>query len=159
MAGLVYGSMLGDAAGESTEFTEQAGRLLSSVTFVLFGAVLVSDSIGRIDLATVVYAVLSLTLVRMLPVALVLRREPGPTRLFAGWFGPRGLATIVFALTLIEGSGLAGTERIVDVATLTVLLSVVAHGITAVPLTNRYVRWVESASASGGNATPPSSVS
>ena len=80
----------------------------------------------------------------MLPVAISLvgsgaKRE---TVAFAGWFGPRGLATIVFALTIVEESGLAGTRRIVDVATMTVLLSVFAHGLTAPWLTDRYVRWL-----------------
>ena len=66
------------------------------------------------------------------------------TAAFAGWFGPRGLASIVFALTIVEESGLAGTARIVDVATITILMSVFAHGLTAPWLTDRYVRWVES---------------
>ncbi len=147
VAGLVYGRVLGDEARESIELTEGGGRLLSSVTLVLFGAVLVSSSIERIDLATVVYAVLSLTVVRMVPVAIALRREASPTKLFVGWFGPRGLATIVFVLTLITDSGLPGAMRIVDAATITVLLSVFAHGITAAPLTDRYVRWVGSTSS------------
>lgn len=145
VAGLVYGRMLGSIAHQSTELTEDVGRLISSVTFLLFGAVLVSSSIDRVDLETVVYAVTSLTVVRMLPVAVALMGSGAawPTRWFAGWFGPRGLATIVFALTVIEGSGLAGTTRIVDVATLTVLLSVIAHGVTAVGLSDRYVAWFD----------------
>lgn len=145
VGGLVYGGMLGAAAHESTELTEDLGHLLSMITFFLFGAVLVSSSLDRIDLETVAYAVLSLTVVRMVPVAIALLASGAarPTRLFAGWFGPRGLATIVFALTVIEGSGLSGASRIVDVATLTVMLSVLAHGATATVLSNRYVRWFE----------------
>ena len=60
---------------------------------------------------------------------------------FAGWFGPRGLATIVFVLTIVEEAELPGTGRIVQVATVTVLLSVVAHGLSAPALTDRYVNW------------------
>jgi NhaP-type Na+/H+ or K+/H+ antiporter len=67
------------------------------------------------------------------------RRE---TAAFAGWFGPRGLASIVFALTIVEESRLTGTRRIVDVATITILLSVFAHGLSAPWLTERYVRWL-----------------
>ena len=115
------------------------------MTFFLFGAVLVSTSIDRFDLETAVYAVASLTVVRMVPVAVALAGSGAawPTRWFAGWFGPRGLATIVFALTVIEGSGLTGTSRIVDVATFTVLLSVLAHGATAAVLSDRYVAWFD----------------
>jgi sodium/hydrogen antiporter len=143
VAGLVYGRMLGAAAHQSAELTEDLGHLLSAVTFFLFGSVLVSSSILRIDLETVLYAVASLTVIRMIPVALALVGSGAqrPTVAFAGWFGPRGLATIVFALTVIETSGLTGASRIVDVATLTVLLSVVAHGATAAALSDRYVGW------------------
>ncbi|MBT8239745.1 MAG: hypothetical protein KJN63_00790, partial [Acidimicrobiia bacterium] len=97
------------------------------------------------DVATVAYAVLSLTIVRMVPVAISLVGSGAawPTSLFAGWFGPRGLATIVFVLTVVEEANLAGTNRIVQVATVTVALSILAHGITAPSLIDRYVRWFE----------------
>lgn len=144
VAGLVFGRALGAAAHESAEFTEELGQLLSAVTFFLFGAVLVGSALSRIDVATVVYALISLTAIRMLPVALSLVGTGAgrPTLWFTGWFGPRGLATIVFALTVIETSGLDGTERIVDVATVTVFASVFAHGATAAALSSRYVGWV-----------------
>jgi NhaP-type Na+/H+ or K+/H+ antiporter len=144
VAGLIYGGLLGASAHESTELTEDLGQLLSGVTFVLFGAVVVGRGIPDLDLATIVDALLSLTVVRMVPVAISLlgsgaRRE---TAAFASWFGPRGLASIVFALTIVEESGLAGTRRIVDVATITIVLSVFAHGRTAPWLTERYVGWL-----------------
>jgi NhaP-type Na+/H+ or K+/H+ antiporter len=146
VAGLIYGRLLGATAHQSTELTENLGGALSAVTFLLFGALVIGRGIPNLDAATVIYAVLSLTIVRMAPVAISLlgsgaRRE---TAAFAGWFGPRGLASIVFALTIVEESGLAGTARIVDVATITILMSVFAHGLTAPWLTDRYVRWVES---------------
>lgn len=146
VAGLVYGRLLGVAAHRSTELTEDLGQLLSAVTFLLFGAVLVGGSLSRLDVETVVFAVLALTIVRMLPVAIAMVGTGArlPTAGFAGWFGPRGLATIVFALTVIEESGLAGAGRIIDVATVTVVLSVVAHGVTAAPLTSRYAAWLAS---------------
>lgn len=144
VAGLMYGRLLGATAHESTELTEDLGRLFSAVTFLAFGAVLLDSVISDIDLQVIVYAILSLTLVRMLPVAVSMigsgaKRE---TVAFAGWFGPRGLATIVFALTIVDDSGLAGTPRILTVATVTVLFSVFAHGMTAPGLTDRYVRWL-----------------
>lgn len=146
VAGLAYGRLLGAApAHESTKLTEEFGGVLSAVTFFVFGAVVIGQGITDLDGPTVVYAVLSLTLVRMAPVALSLRGAGAawPTSSFAGWFGPRGLATIVFMLTVVEESNLDGTGRIVQVATVTVALSVFAHGITAPPLTEHYVRWLE----------------
>ena len=74
---------------------------------------------------------------------LVLAEVTPPTMWFTGWFGPRGLATIVFALTVIEASGLEGADRIVDVATITVLASVFAHGASAAALSGRYAGWVD----------------
>ncbi len=144
VAGLVYGRMLGVTAHQSTELTEDLGQLFAGITFLLFGAVMLDRSISGIDVQIVAYAVLSLTVIRMLPVALSLLGSGAkwPSVAFVGWFGPRGVATIVFALMIVEDSGLAGTERIVEVATLTVLLSVFAHGLTAPRLTDRYVRWV-----------------
>jgi NhaP-type Na+/H+ or K+/H+ antiporter len=93
----------------------------------------------------VVYAVLSLTVIRMLPVALSLTGTGArwPTRVFVGWFGPRGLATVVFALTVVEDFDVPGGSRIVAVATVTVVLSILAHGLTASALTTRYVRYLK----------------
>jgi NhaP-type Na+/H+ or K+/H+ antiporter len=144
VAGLMYGRLLGATAHQTTELTEDLGQLFSAVTFLLFGAVMLDRGISEISPQIVGYAILSLTLVRMLPVAISLigsgaKRE---TVAFVGWFGPRGLATIVFALTIVDESGLAGTQRILDVATLTVLFSVFAHGLTAPRLTDRYARWL-----------------
>ena len=143
VAGIVYGRLLGPNAHQSTELTEELGGVLSAVTFLLFGAVMLGSSLSDIDLRTVLYAVASLTVIRMIPVAVSLLGSGArwQTAAFAGWFGPRGLATIVFALTVVEESGLTGTRRIVDVAIVTVLFSVFAHGLTAPGLTNRYVRW------------------
>jgi len=144
VAGLTFGIMVGHEEVEhSIEFTEELGDLLSAVTFLLFAAVFVGPVLREIDAVGVVYALLSLTVIRMVPVAVAFigtgaRR---PTVAFAGWFGPRGLATIVFLLTVVEEAGLPGTSRITEVATITVVLSVVLHGVTAIPLTSRYVAW------------------
>ncbi len=146
VAGLAYGRLLGTARShESTKLMEEFGGLLSAITFFVFGAIVIGRGIVDLDLATVAYAVLSLTVVRMVPVALSLVGSGAawPTSAFAGWFGPRGLATIVFMLTVVEESDLAGSGRIVQVATMTVVLSVIAHGVTAPSLTDRYVRWLE----------------
>jgi NhaP-type Na+/H+ or K+/H+ antiporter len=91
------------------------------------------------------YALLSLTLVRMIPVAIALwgSRARLPTLGFLGWFGPRGLASIVFAVIVIEESSLPHETLIVQAIYLTVGLSVLAHGLTAAPLADRYARWYE----------------
>ncbi len=145
VAGLAYGRVVGsEDAHRSTELSEEVGSYLSAVTFLLFGAVLVPLALAGLDVATMVYAVLSLTVVRMLPVALSLTGTGArwPTQAFVGWFGPRGLATVVFALTVVEDFDVPGASRIVAVATVTVLLSVLAHGLSASALTSRYVGWL-----------------
>jgi NhaP-type Na+/H+ or K+/H+ antiporter len=90
-----------------------------------------------------IYAVLSLTVVRMAPVALALlgTRTSRPTVLFMGWFGPRGLASIVFVVLVLDGSDLDHVDTLVATGVITVALSVYAHGLTAVPLTTAYVKW------------------
>jgi len=109
----------------------------------LFGAVLVPVAIEHLDLGTVAYAVASLTVLRMLPVALALVGSglDRLTVLFLGWFGPRGLASVVFALLAIEELGEAAVVgQAVAAVCLTVVLSVVLHGISAGPFGRRYVR-------------------
>jgi NhaP-type Na+/H+ or K+/H+ antiporter len=97
--------------------------------------------LDRLDARTILYAVLSLTVVRMLPVAIasVGAGLDRTTVLFVGWFGPRGLASLVFALLALEALG-SHADEAVAVLTATVLLSVVAHGLTAAPLAQRYGR-------------------
>jgi NhaP-type Na+/H+ or K+/H+ antiporter len=145
VAGLLYGRFVGAAVVHRTSrLMEELGGILSAVTFFAFGAIVIGIGIVDLDAETIIYAVLSLTVIRMLPVAVsMLGSGAAPqTMAFAGWFGPRGLATIVFMLTVVEEASLPGSSRIVQVATVTVLLSVVAHGVTAPVLTERYVRWL-----------------
>jgi len=143
VAGMVFGGLLPDEHEHGLYLTEEAGGLLSAVTFLLFGATLVGPTLDDLDARIVVYALLSLTLVRMLPVALSLLGSGArpPTVAFVGWFGPRGLASIVFAVIVIERADLPGTPTILAVTFLTVALSVFAHGLSAQPLTDRYARW------------------
>ena len=96
----------------------------------------------RLTWQIAVYAVLSLTVVRIIPTMLSLigTGTSFETRLFAGWFGPRGLASILFALVVLEEHNTPETEQLFTVAMWTVLLSVFAHGITANPWTGRLAR-------------------
>jgi NhaP-type Na+/H+ or K+/H+ antiporter len=114
---------------------EQSGELLDAVTFLLFGAVLLGPALGELDWRVALYAVGSLTVVRMLPVVLAMLGT-GMRRVrvgFLGWFGPRGLASIVFVLILVEETELPERSLMLTVVTWTVALSVYAHGLTAWP--------------------------
>ena len=114
---------------------EHTGEALALLTWVVFGGIVVARLIDRVTWPALLYAVLSLTVVRMLPVFLCLigTRTSTADRLFIGWFGPRGLATIVFAVLVLDEK-LPGNDTIMLAAGWTVLLSVVAHGMTANPL-------------------------
>ncbi|HXX58071.1 MAG TPA: cation:proton antiporter [Thermodesulfovibrionales bacterium] len=122
------------------EFGEAEGQQLALFVFLLFGLAAVPRAIGFWDFAAWTYAILSLTVIRMLPVALSLRG----TKLsrfsvaFIGWFGPRGIASVLYLLIVVNELGLDGYERMLSVIVLTVLLSVCLHGITAVPLSRLY---------------------
>ncbi|MDN5750086.1 MAG: cation:proton antiporter [Pseudonocardia sp.] len=117
--------------------------MVSLLVWIAFGVIAVPLVLTGLDVVSVVYAVLSLTVVRMVPVALVLigagldRR----TVAFIGWFGPRGLASLVFALIAVEELGPQADPAVVAIA-VTVLLSVLAHGFSAAPLATRYGRRV-----------------
>jgi NhaP-type Na+/H+ or K+/H+ antiporter len=120
---------------------EAAGDTLSLLTWVVFGAVVVGDIVHELTWQIVLYAVLSLTIIRMLPVYLAFRgSEKGLSEvLFMGWFGPRGLASIVFTVMMLEAH-LPEARTIALTAACTIILSVVAHGISAKPLTALLVR-------------------
>jgi NhaP-type Na+/H+ or K+/H+ antiporter len=145
VAGLVVGNFVRSICGCLFEFGEAEGELLTYFVFGIFGAVMVPRAMAGITAQGWLYAGLSLTVIRMVPVALSLvgsRLRPG-TVLFLGWFGPRGLASILFALLMLEEFPLTGSSTIVDVVVATVLLSVFAHGITAVPWANLYARHMD----------------
>ncbi len=147
IAGAIFAALLGRDPEEITSSAEElGGGLLNGVTFLLFGAVLLGPALGDISWRVVLYSVLSLTLVRMLPVAVALLGTHARRRTvaFLGWFGPRGLASIVFALIVVQESHLPQTPTILAVTYFTVGLSVLLHGVSAVPLTDRYARWYQS---------------
>ena len=120
---------------------EPTGEALALLTWVLFGGIVVARMIERVTWPALLYAVLSLTVIRMLPVFLCLigTRTSTADKLFIGWFGPRGLATIVFAILVLDEK-LPGNDTIMLAAGWTVLLSVIAHGVTANLLVKRMAR-------------------
>ena len=122
------------------DFAEVENTLLMLLTYMIFGMVMLIPALERMNVSIVFYAVLSLTVVRMLPVAISLigvKMRP-VTVLFLGWFGPRGIASILYVLTVLEVEELNGKETIITAAIITVFLSVMAHGISAAPLADWY---------------------
>jgi NhaP-type Na+/H+ or K+/H+ antiporter len=148
VGGAAFGRIAGARGQNFLKFTEDAGALLAAVTWIGFGALALGKSLSLITWQTVLYAVLSLTVVRMAPVALAMigSRARRPTVAFVGWFGPRGLASIVFALIVLDDHVPDG-RLLFTVVTCTVALSVVAHGLTSAPLVRVYHRWYEAHTA------------
>lgn len=141
-AGLLLGNVTKGRCGKLYEFAEAEGQLLTLLVFLIFGAVMVPELAGHLGWRAVLYAVLSLTVIRMVPAALALvgAELRWETVLFLGWFGPRGIASILFGLLVVERSVLAARHEILTVVILTVLLSVAAHGLTAYPAAAWYAR-------------------
>lgn len=142
VAGLVFGNTTKSPVIYIHEFMEGEGQILTLLTFLVFGAVLAPIGFEHANIKTIVLAVLFLTVVRMLPIWLSLIGSglSSYEKLFLGWFGPRGLASILFALLVLEEFDVPGGEEIAACVVLTVLLSIVAHGLTANPLSNLFGR-------------------
>jgi sodium/hydrogen antiporter len=141
VAGLLAAAPLGDRRKRLTEFMEQDGQLLSFAIFGILAASLLDD----LTWAVAGYAVLNLTVVRMAPAALSLVGSGlrFPTIAFMGWFGPRGIASIALLFVVIsEEHGLPGLGTIETAVVATVLLSIIAHAVSAPPLVARYARYV-----------------
>ena len=140
VGGLVFGNTAGPGGEKEAYFVEQSADLAAMISWLIFGALAV-PAIGRwFEWPVFGYAFLSLTAIRMVPVALALLGS-GFDRFsvaFIGWFGPRGLASVIFALLALEDLGPAAQEVTATIA-LTVLLSVGAHGLTARPFATHFV--------------------
>jgi NhaP-type Na+/H+ or K+/H+ antiporter len=154
VGGALYGRFVSRDA-DPPGFSEELGGLLSGITFIVFGGAVLSTVWSEIRFVDVVYAVLSLTLVRMVPVALAMfgSHARAPTVWFLGWFGPRGLASIVFGVVIVDAAGLPHTSTLIAIITVTVALSVFAHGMSASPLARRYASW-HAATASPMESAP-----
>ena len=140
--GIFFGAATKRRLREPVRFTETVGLSATFLVWSIFGALFVGELVThRLSAQPIVYAVLSLTVIRMVPVAVALigtRLRPA-TVAFMGWFGPRGLASVVFTLLAVEEFEYAdGGALLVQTATWTILLSVVLHGLSASPLADRY---------------------
>jgi len=140
VGGLAYRTAGGERGERMVPFVEETSALVSLLVWLAFGAVAVVPAFEDLTWPDVLYAVLSLTLIRMVPVAVALAgaRLGRTTVVFVGWFGPRGLASVVFALLALEEIGEHAAGSAITIIAFTVLLSVVAHGVTADPLARRY---------------------
>jgi NhaP-type Na+/H+ or K+/H+ antiporter len=134
VGGLLFG-YLRDPPKELLSGAASAGEVLAMLIWAIFGGQVLGRLLGRMEWSMLIYAVLSLTLIRMIPVYLSLFGTGMTTgnKLFIGWFGPRGLASIVFAIMIFDAN-VPDKETLVLTVACTVLLSVIAHGATANPL-------------------------
>lgn len=155
ISGLTFGTAGGRRGSPLVPFAEETGALSSLLTWLAFGAVAVVPAFTDLTWQVMLYAVLSLTLIRMVPVAVALAgtRLGRPTVTFVGWFGPRGLASVVFALLTMEELGKDAAGPVVAAISVTVLLSVIAHGATAGPLANRYAAALASTAVGPAHAS------
>jgi NhaP-type Na+/H+ or K+/H+ antiporter len=132
VGGLLFGRLAGDRTHSLVFAAEGIGELLALMTWVVFGAAVVGQAWAGMTWPIVVYSLLSLTVIRVLPmvVSLAGTGENLESKLFMGWFGPRGLASIVF-LIIVSGYSLPGHSTLVHTVVCTVTLCVLAHGLTA----------------------------
>jgi NhaP-type Na+/H+ or K+/H+ antiporter len=140
IGGVAFGSITAATDEHIVAFTDEAGELLSLLVWFLFGAAMIVPAFEHLEWQDVVFALLGLTVVRMVPVAIALVGAglDRATVAFIGWFGPRGLASVVFVLIAYDSLDATNGNRVLAVVTCTVVLSVIAHGITAAPLAARY---------------------
>ena len=139
--GLLFGHLAKDSTHKLVLAAEGDAETLAMLTWLVFGAAVVGQFADQITWQVIGYSVLSLTLIRIIPIFLSLTGsgEPVANKLFLGWFGPRGLASIVFAI-IVMNKDLPGGKLMVMVVACTVILSLIAHGITARPLANWLAR-------------------
>jgi NhaP-type Na+/H+ or K+/H+ antiporter len=132
VGGLLFNLLAKKEKHKLLHAAEGTGETLALITWVIFGAAVIGQSVDYFNWKVVLYAVLSLTLIRMLPVFLSLAGTQlrADEKLFLGWFGPRGLATIVFAVIVLN-KNLPGGGTIISTAVCTIILSVVVHGLSA----------------------------
>ena len=140
VAGMAFGTVDQHNDEAALRFTEEGGTLLSLLVWFIFGAIMLVPGLEDAGWRDVVFALLALTLLRMGPVALSLAGAglDRVTVLFVGWFGPRGLASVVFGLLAVDSLAPAQAKTVLAAVTVTIALSVLLHGVSASPLASRY---------------------
>lgn len=148
VAGIAFGRVIDRLETSSEDFAElgeDLGTVLTMTSFLIFGAYFLAPNLSMFTTTTVLYAVLSLTVVRMIPVAVSMIGTglAPPTLAYLGWFGPRGLASIIFTGVLVEEAGIEHSRLIVGVVIVTVAFSVLLHGVTAPRGADMYADWAD----------------
>ncbi len=140
VGGLTFGNTLKQKCQFLYEFAESEGQILILLTFTAFGAAMIPQAMGAVTIMHIAFGILVLTVLRMLPIQLSLIGTgiKPVTSTFLGWFGPRGLASILFVLLILEEAELANESTLFAAVIITVTLSVVLHGITAGPAARWY---------------------
>jgi NhaP-type Na+/H+ or K+/H+ antiporter len=140
IAGMVFGNTYQHKIHFIGAFMEGVGQLLTMFAFLVFGALLLPDGLRHMTWNAVVLALLFLTVVRMLPIWLSLLGTGLALRekLFLGWFGPRGIASILFTLIMIDEFEFPGEQELLACVSMTVFLSIILHGMSAAPLS----KWI-----------------
>ena len=149
VAGIAFGTIVRASPDLVVRLTSETGEVLSLIVWFTFGAVMLVPGFDHATWRDALFAVLALTLTRMVPVALSLvgTHFDRSTLAFIGWFGPRGLASIVFALLAVDQLVPSDGTTVLSAATVTIALSVVAHGVAAGPLAERYQRRINALGA------------
>lgn len=144
VGGMVFGNTIRHPCTFLFEFMETEGQLLVLITFLVFGAALLPEGAAHFTPTFFLYAVLSLTLIRMVPIGVALAGAGLglPSKLFLGWFGPRGLASILFVLLILEESDVPHRDELFSITVITVALSALLHGASAAPLARVYGKLV-----------------
>lgn len=144
VAGIAYGALTPTSEKMAMGFTDRTGELLSLLVWFAFGATMLIPGLEDATWREVAFAVLALTVIRIGSVAVAtLGSGLGqPTVLFVGWFGPRGLASVVFALIAVDTLDPSDGRKVLAAVTMTVAFSVVAHGVSALPFTSLYLRGI-----------------
>jgi NhaP-type Na+/H+ or K+/H+ antiporter len=157
VGGLAFGTASGRRGEPLVPFVEETGALVSLLVWLAFGAVAVAPAVEVLNWQIVLYAVLSLTVIRMAPVAVALVGSglDRATIALVAWFGPRGLASVVFCLLALEELGSPVADHAAAVITITVVLSVLVHGATADPLASRYAAHLAGQAGQGAGAELP----
>lgn len=144
-AGLTLGNTNRELCPRLYEYGETEGQFFILVTFVIFGGLMVFPVLTQMQGRVIFYAVLSLTAARLLSVSLSLigMKLRWDTQLFLGWFGPRGVASILYVLLVLDREAIQGQELMFAIVVSTVLISIFAHGLTAFPGAKWYAKRVE----------------
>lgn len=159
--GLIFGNRVDQQENDAIyEYAEVGNSLFVLVTYIVFGMVMLSPALQQINLAVLVYALLSLTLVRMLPVAISMigaKLKPASV-LYMGWFGPRGIGSILYVFLILGVDQVAENDLIFTVVMTTIFLSVMLHGISAASLSKRYGAYITALKKQGLAAVETTSV-